>query len=419
MPDLYPPSTDRNDRRLQRLMESLVHDTVRTDPDSRHYHAANPLKTELDHTLASVRRLDPRPWSADVRQTAAVAPAQPDTPEVRTEDFLYGVPADIELRELRRYETGGASFRDHKGLKPALSGVRAAETNGGLIVQSGRTYYKLQGVGDTDTIHENTDGVLMSDSPGSWLRGQGRSDIGGEVAVQVNGLEVQFAGRGTFELDVEFTGVASVTDGDDLSALTGFAEPLNLYDDNGDKTPYTTSADTISISDTGAHTLYYRGLWSKSYKARNTTRLDQVPGHALSLVPIAESLHDVPSPQEITCTQKRSVLVRTLLEDGEVDVSTGGYVGSTYAGHRIHHALSGSHYVLALGGGMLSVAEPAAARTAASYGVPENSVGLTWTTEGALGLIVAEGPDLVVYAINEIRQGQQGGLAPKPTIPYG
>lgn len=85
------------------------------------------------------------------------------------------------------------------------------------------------------------------------------------------------------------------------------------------------------------------------------------------LVPIAEDLYDVPSESQITCEQTRRVVARLILENGEVDVTSDGYVGTTNVGHDIHHTLSGSHHALALGEGRVSAQEPEAGETHASF----------------------------------------------------
>lgn len=84
------------------------------------------------------------------------------------------------------------------------------------------------------------------------------------------------------------------------------------------------------------------------------------------LVPIAEDLYDVPSESQITCELARTALARLILENGEVGVTMGGYVGRADVGLGIHHTLSGSHHALALGEGRVSAQEPEAGETHAS-----------------------------------------------------
>jgi hypothetical protein len=306
MPDLYPPSTERDDRRLQAVMEELVHDVARTDPDSRHFQLLNPGRLELSRTLSIVRRLDTRPWAADVRQTASVGPAEGNEDEVDTASFLYGVPDGIELRERYRWGTGTASFRDDEGIKPALSDLTAVFLDEEMILQSGRSLYRMDGPADVTDMDADVNGQIISSGPGGYGRARGNNSAEGEVAVQVDGLDIRFAGRGYFDIDVRFTGVATVQDADDLSNLTGYVEALKLYDADQNETDYTLSGTTINISDSGDFTLYYEGEWTKDYEARGSTRLGELPEQSVSLVPIAEDLYDVPSEDQITCVQPRT-----------------------------------------------------------------------------------------------------------------
>jgi hypothetical protein len=136
--------------------------------------------------------------------------------------------------------------------------------------------------------------------------------------------------------------------------------------------------------------------------------------HQVSLAPIAEVAYAVPTPDQITCTEQVTEVAEVPLLSRPVAVTESGYVGATYVGHRIHHLLPGTHHVVVIGEGRLSIVEPEAGRHW-TYAVPE-SLGVTWTDEGLLGLIATENSEFVVYALREIRRGTVGGFQAEPSI---
>ena len=85
-------------------------------------------------------------------------------------------------------------------------------------------------------------------------------------------------------------------------------------------------------------------------------------------------------------------------------VTAGGYVGFADAGKA--HVSIGVAGVDCRSGDL-----PSAHSAVGSPGCE-----LTWLEEGILGLVVAEDPDIVVYAVGELRNGQQAGLTPRPPI---
>ena len=420
MKDLFLPSYDRSSVRLEDVLKPLVHDVARIDPDSRHYHLYNSLLGMTERLRAQMRRADPRPWNGDVRQTGAVEAAQSTDREVGDEDaILYGIPSDIETRRLRSY-TQPSMIADHSGDIVSPVDVRAVEANDQLIVQANNRLHGLDENGQLTDIPraQKSRFHLASTEPGQYTKLPAPGSSEDQVATQVDGLDITFAGRGTFELGITFTGVVSVQDGSDLTNAPNMEEPLKLYDEEGAATYYTVTDDAIKIADAGpdqSYTLYYRGFLERTHHARTSVRVDETPEHRVSMAEIAEYLNDIPTSDKIECRQVSDFIAELPVAGKPVTATADGYVGGTHVGHPIHHVMPGTYHALALGDGILSVVEVESTNNH-KFRVADDAVGVTWTREGLLGLVVAEGSEFVVYGLNEIRRGKSSGFRAKPIM---
>lgn len=420
MKDLFLPSEDRTSVRLSEMLGALVQDVVRIDEDSRHFHAVNPLMTELERTRSKLRRTDPRPWSGDVRQTGSVSAAPKEAPETDMDQLTFGPPSEIELVKMREYTAPGLLV-DSSGRAVDSSDWRVVETNERLVIQAGDLLYRIDEDGASETLPSVPayDFHLASTDPETFRTFRAPGNANKTVATQISGLTLSFAGRGSFGLKIEFTGVVPVADGSDLSTVDYLKEPLKLYGPDGEEVSYSLNGDAIQISGPDTHTLYFRGKWDTTYVARQSSRIGDPPDHNLSLAPIAENLNEIPEPSDVTCRQTATLLSEMPVAGRQVTATAGGYVGGTNVQHTIHHLLPGRHYVLALGGSgsesTLSIAEPESVFVQ-SHQAPQNARGITWTPEGALAVIAEEDGKLVVYGINEIRRGNVSGFQAQPPL---
>ena len=437
MRELYPSSTGRKAAYLEDILQELVPDATRSDPASRQFQAINPMVEALDRTKGLVRRADTRPWKGDVRQAGAVEAGTKsrgggleDLPERREDELVFGKPDDIELRELRRYPRPSAFVGGDGTLADTL---RVIEAGGELRVDAAGTLYRVTENGEqesleapdfnwrrlgTDNPAPNGSFVAVSNEPGSFALAPAPGVLNREVGVQREGLDVLFAGRGTCEIDVTYTGTTPVEDGDDLSGITRLQEGLKLYGPDGEEHSYNISSGVISIPQAEGgeeFTLYYEGLYTTTYKAKGSGPLGQALEHSISLKPIAPDLAELPSTDTITCTETTNHIAEVPIQGRSVGVTEDGYVGNTFLGHQIHHVLPGPRHVLAVGDGTLSICEPEAG-TSRQFSVPSNAVGVTWTDEGLLGLVVDDGSDFILHGINEIRRGHTDGLSTIPPL---
>jgi hypothetical protein len=376
--------------------------------------------------MGLVRRADTRPWSADVRQASAVEAGNKtrkggleDLPERRETELVFGKPDDIELRELRRYPNPGSFLAADGTIADTL---RIIEMGKELRVGAENLLYRVTENGEQESLEDSAPTPqwrLLSTEPGEFQLVPAPGVLNRDVAVQRSGLDVQFAGRGTCEITVEFTGVSPVQNGDSVSNLDYFESGLNLYEAGGDERAYSiSSGGIISISNAAPgdeFTLYWEGRYETTYSAKDTGRLDQLLQHAISLKPIAEHLADLPSADNIACTETTNHIAEVQIQGRTVGVTEDGYVGNTFLGQQIHHVLPGPRHILAVGDGTFTICEPEAAKLR-QFSVPENVLGITWTREGLLGLVVDGGDQFVVYGINEIRRGHNDGFTTRPPM---
>lgn len=428
-------------------MEELVPDATQTGMDSRHFHAINPLVVELDRNMGMVRRADTRPWKGDVRQAGVVEPAPENAPEKTEEELVFGKPDEIELRELRRYSRPDM-FMGADG--SAADTFQVVEAGGNLLVGAESQLHRVTKKGQHSLIEDDaptTQWHLASNRPEQYRLFPSQGKLEKEVAVQRNGLDIQFAGRGQFEITVNFTGVLNINEntpgnvdavssitstqdgteikfdweaaGVDLSGEIYLEEGLELYGaDNGETYNYEISGDTLTILGADGveeFTFYYRGVYEETYTAAQSARLGSTPEHSISISDLADYLAELPSENKITCIATTDHLASVPIQGGRVGVTKSGYVGHTFLGHDVRHLLPGPRHVLAVGDGTLSICEPEANKLR-QFTVPTEAAGLTWTDEGLLGLIEDTGSEFVLYGINERRHGQTSGITPNPPI---
>lgn len=437
MHDLFPPSQERESNRLHEMMLQLVHDRARVDPDSRHFHAMNPVACELDAAAATVRRATTRPWAADVRQAGAVkkAPAGYEE-ESDTLELLQGVPDRIRLHRLRRYSGPNTTLVDNQLNVYEPQDVVAVERRRTLYIQAGDLLFQLDQNGQLNE-DETAEGLLLvNNRPTPSLDKVKRPAAReGQIQVQVEGLNILYAGRGETTLKVNYVGLKDYEQDLDIQAIPHLTEPLYLVHENGARYDYTLNGgiiepdahpaeylneaaapdDEVVDWSTSKGVLYYAGQRSVVSQPAGTVPLHRTLKERISMKDWAADMAELPRPEDIETVQREEYVGRVRLSGVTVDVTKGGYVGNTYTGHRIHHLLNGMHYVIVVGEGNLSIVEPESGYCN-TYSIPVTTVGVTWVEEGLLGLVTYEEGAYNVYAISETRLKSQQGFTVTGTI---
>lgn len=421
---LYPPSGDRISPRTERRLDALVHDVTKVEPGSVQHAALNVFSTELERILNTVTLDHTEPSRADVRQVGSVMPAS-NEPEAETSSrILYGPPTDLSFTELRRIDVPG------EPIAGAHSG--AVRNDGALIIRVQNQIFAVKRsdgpIPDISVVESDAAGTIVrSSEPGVYTIAGVPGTEEGVVATQTNGLDVYFAGIGTFDIRVEFTGVADYVYDANLPAVGQRPEfeylnrPLNMYDANGKDVAYEELAGGIiniigKTPDGTTYRLYYEGVYEerKSYAPRNAVA--KTVDNVFSMDPISEYATELPQSGDITCTQVKDLLTVVAIQDARlVEITRSGFVGNVQVGHPISHALAGLYHIFVLDkeSGSLTLVEPESGRTY-SYSVPPNTFAITWLPNKRLGLIrLAESnTSFIVEQIEENRTLQQQNLTP-------
>jgi len=418
------------------MMERLLQDEVETETGTRHHAMFGAVAAELDRATSRFLRQDPRPWRADVRRTASVTPADPNLEDVPFWEMVYGVPDQMVPRRVRTYEyshqPGAYGIIGPEGNIVGPPEVdRAVETRKGLFLQVGSGLYRLteedpqpEEVSIDQTPAGRADRwtlTSISETERRLLVGEEKREE--EVAAQIEGTSIQIHGTGNYKIDLEQTGVAAVSEGQDLGALPGYEEPLYLYNADGDRVSYTVSGGTLSIGPVieesaiggagSGYALYYKARHRYSYRTPPAEPpVGRLREHKISFAEELEHFDRMPTADDISARQVIDRMCQVPAGD-TVWVDGQGFVGDIAAGHPIEHVLLARHQVAVAGDDYLTVVEPAAGRIRFQQRYSEHDiVGLTWTKGADFGIVVASPEGFEVYALRPRRDARHENLTP-------
>jgi hypothetical protein len=431
MQSLYPPALDNPRPEFQDRVLDLVQDNVRVDRDSRSYQVLRVLEAAMTQATEFLFRMDPRPWASDLRQTSAVEPASGNETKKRLAEILMGPPEAVEPRRLRTYRYDKKTIVDPRPVETA-GFDRAAEDEGGLVVQRGGSLYRVTRQGTPSPVDISgtppgaSDRPVLVSLPNGWTTLVGSPPSSREVASEIDGLDIIVRGAGKFDIELRYTAAAVIQDGDNVTALDRFEDPHYLYDENGDRVGYTIGGDgTISVglvleetdrpgAPAGKYLLYYTALATYARRSTNNRDGEGLPYATADLGPIAEDFYEMPTTEDVTAKQNTDSLGAVPMENRTEPVDGEGYAGGVHVGHPIRSAAGSAHHLAVASETNVSVVEPAArARTwTAAPSVPGEILGVTWTAENLLGIVTAEEGQFGVYALDDIRRGRNDGFRP-------
>jgi hypothetical protein len=255
------------------------------------------------------------------------------------------------------------------------------------------------------------------------------------VSAQIGGTDIVVRGTGAYEAKLNYTGVASITDGEDLTQLPDYEQARNLYNADGDRISYVVNADgTISIGSVleesaldgapGGYTLFYEASHTYSHTTTggnstaegNTTTGGDSSGEMregrMSFSDELEHMDRMPSAGDVEATQTVDRLCRAPLAGDPVWIDAQGFVGEIPTSHPIESVMLARHRVAVANSARVSVVEPASGNVVFTQPISEEVVGVTWTKDVEMGVVVATTDGFDVYALRPDRNVRSGGLTP-------
>jgi hypothetical protein len=448
---------------VEEMMDRLLQDAVDTEPGGLHHAMFSAVAAELDRATTRFVRQDPRPWRADVRRVGSVESAEAGAglQEVPFWEMVYGTPSEVVPKPARSYDykTGSYGLVGSDGSVLAPTDVdRAVETRGGLYVQAGDRLFQFdeetgapEQVQISQTPAAGADRwTLVSASETDRRMLVGRPEQKKEVAAQVDGTDIVVHGTGTYEIELNVTGVTSTEEGV-LQEPPGYERPARLYNADGDRVSYSFIPSnvptenieafypTVALGDgTGdenilsigsvieesaiegagsGYTLFYHAKHEYTHRTSpSEAPTGRLREGRVSFADELEHFDRMPSAGDVTARQVTDRLCQVPAGGEPVWVDSQGFVGDVATGHPIEHVLLARHQVAVSGDGYVSVVEPEAGRVRFQQRYSEHDiVGLTWTKEADLGIVAARPEGFDVMALRPKRDVQHENLTPTQT----
>lgn len=426
MKQLYLPTTGRRAGGTHRILHNTVQDNVRIDPDSIQYAITNAIVTEFEHAMALVRKLDSRPWTADTQTPGALVYAESELDETTLDQLLFGPP---KLWEPALVDTFLYTPSTSIGMINQSAGVigtateidRAVVFNSSLICQVGSLLYRLEEFDTYGSLVDPTEeGVLGANGERFSLVSLNEHRyalFAGEIAqtidvnVQIQGLDLVVGDTGCYTITINYLALADVASSDDLSLLVDFKEPLHLYDDNNEQTPYTVSNNVITIaSGTGPYRLFYNAEHVINFTSPVPALNDPIYNKDtffISFAAVAENMYRM--IDKVSAVQNVDTLMYVPGLIGRIPIDAQGFVGRVNVGHTISYVLPTKHHIIVAGDNTVSLVEYDNETLLLQQSFGDLDIcGLTWTKDGEAGLVVATNSGFDIYALRDVRTERSG-----------
>jgi hypothetical protein len=452
---LYLPREGRTSPATEAALRRSIQDTIRVDPQSRMNAAFNPVVIERERLLGMLRRMDTRPWQADVRSpgSAVLADREDDVP---FDEMLFGLPSKWRLVQTDEHPLQSLVTATGQTLAPADID-RAVRHRGRLLLQKDAEMWQATGP-QAERIEPAEDGVLPPLSAGQCLVSldehtydllPAAGDQTVEINHSLNGLSVETETTGDIEVEVNyvstryFSSAGTYSLGDVASSeyvyvvtadgqivetsdsllviLSGegarpatmgdFLAAGQIIDDSGDQVSYEIDNINNTITIARAGTLYYNTRHLRDVRGQKT-------GTQMSFADLSSRMFAYPKRQDVTVYQRVQPLCEVPGQTSRVELERTGRVGEARVAHPISAVLPGLFHVLVAGNdndGYLHVSlvehNTGAVRMTQRFET-RTLAGLTWTDDGEVAVLEATDSGILTHVLEDVRDQQAAGITP-------
>jgi hypothetical protein len=452
---LYLPREGRTSPATEAALRRSIQDTIRVDPQSRMNAAFNPVVVERERLLGMLRRMDTRPWQADVRTPGSVDLAGEEA-NVPFDEMLFGLPTAWDLVETHRQPVSEIVTAAGQTLSPKDID-RAIRYKSHLLLQRGAELWQINNAGEPEYVQPAEYGVLPPLTPRQCLASLGNNSYDllpakaperTEINHSLNGLSIETETTGDVEVEIQYVathffssaGTYSIGDltsssyiyvvsadgyiietKDNLLVVIGeetrkasigdFLAAGRIIDDDGQQVPYTVDNIDNTITVDGPGTLYYN---TRHVREEN----GQQNGTVVSFSDLSSRMFKYPSRHDISVYQRVDPLCEVPGQTQRVEVDRSGRVGEAVFSHPAQAVLPGLFHVLVAGNDAdgylhLSLVEHNTGTVRMTQRFePRQVAGLTWTRDEEIALLEATDGEIVTHVISDVRNQQSERVTP-------